>query len=416
VLGGAGCPLRVQAQATFAGRELVARVQSLGTLDAARGAGLDAALLTDKLGALGGTPFHLVALDHSALPPGLHAPVAELKRMRRELVDQLQTQLTPQAPPREQAREVVSALRRELRQRNQDQGGPAQLVALCRTMEQLEAVIESGARPGDEIELDWMEMVGLSKAVERARAAGLRVTLATVRVQKPGEESYDRRIAALAPDGVLVRHWGALMHFAGGIEDARRTAGPVVHGDFSLNVANSLTANHVLALGLSTVTACHDLNQSQLLALLEHVPRGRVALTLHHHIPTFHNSHCVYAHLLSSGTDYRTCGRPCEEHRVALRDFAGNDHPVVVDVSCRNTVFNAIAQSAAPLVPRLLELGVRRFRVELVWERAQEVTRAIRAYRRLLDGEITAAEALRAASVHEQYGVTTLGSKAPHTR
>jgi len=203
------------------------------------------------------------------------------------------------------------------------------------------------------------------------------------------------------------------MHFA---DPQVRVNAPRVHGDFSLNVTNSVTARHLLGLGLHTVTASHDLDQAKLLALLSQVPRGRVAITLHHHIATFHNSHCVYAHLLSSGKDYRTCGRPCEEHRVALRDFAGNDHPVVVDVSCRNTVFNAIAQSAAPLVPRLLELGVRRFRVELVWERAQEVTRAIRAYRRLLDGEITAAEALRAASVHEQYGVTTLGSKAPHTR
>ncbi|HEY6727027.1 MAG TPA: U32 family peptidase, partial [Polyangiaceae bacterium] len=145
-----------------------------------------------------------------------------------------------------------------------------------------------------------------------------------------------------------------------------------------------------------------------LLELLAAVPRGRVALTLHHHVPTFHNSHCVYAHLLSSGTDYRNCGRPCEAHRIALRDYAGHDHPVIVDVGCRNTVFNAFAQSAAPLVPRLLELGVRRFRVELVWERASEVQRTLTAYRQLLAGEISPAAALEAASVHERYGVTTL--------
>ena len=100
-------------------------------------------------------------------------------------------------------------------------------------------------------------------------------------------------------------------------------------------------------------------------------------------------------------------GRPCEEHRIALRDFAGHEHPVVVDVSCRNTVFNAQAQSAAPLVPKLLELGVRRYRVELVWERADEVIRTLNAYRRLLAGEIAPKEALDAASVHERYGVTT---------
>jgi len=172
-------------------------------------------------------------------------------------------------------------------------------------------------------------------------------------------------------------------------------------------VTNSLTAHHLLGLGLKTVTASHDLNKAQLLALIASVPRGRVAVTLHHHIATFHNSHCVYAHLLSEGKDYRTCGRPCEKHRLALRDYAGHEHPVVVDVSCRNTMFNATAQSAAPLVPQLLELGVRRFRVELVWERGEEVTRTLAAYRRLLAGEITSSQALEVAAVHERYGVTT---------
>ena len=110
---------------------------------------------------------------------------------------------------------------------------------------------------------------------------------------------------------------------------------------------------------------------------------------------------------MGTGRDYRTCGRPCEQHRIALRDYAGHEHPVVVDVGCRNTVFNALAQSAAPLVPRLLELGVRRFRVELVWERRDEVTKTLSAYKKLLAGEITPAAALEAASVHERYGVTT---------
>ena len=37
-----------------------------------------------------------------------------------------------------------------------------------------------------------------------------------------------------------------------------------------------------------------------------------IAVTIHHHVPTFHTEHCVYAYLLSSGHDYQTCGRPCE--------------------------------------------------------------------------------------------------------
>ena len=403
VTGRAGEKLRVAARALAAPSRPHIVAETVSVLDAARsGVGLDRATASEKLGALGGSAYRLHELDLSGLSPGLFVPVSELKQLRRELVAALDAELVPRRTLTENA--CLPGLLTELGAAVAPDHGPPVLVPLCRTEEQLSAVIQSGL---SEVELDWMEMVGLTRAVERARSAGLKVTLATVRVQKPGEEAYDRRIAGLEPDGVLVRHWGALMHFSRG----RGASAPAVHGDFSLNVTNSLTAHHLLGLGLDTVTASHDLDRTQLLDLLGNVARGRVALTLHHHIPTFHNSHCVYAHLLSDGIDYKTCGRPCEEHRLALRDYAGHEHPVVVDVGCRNTVFNARAQSAAPLVPELLRLGVRRFRAEFVWESEEETARVLAAYRRLLAGEMSPAQALEAASVHERYGVTTLRAK-----
>src|SRR5204862_7690802 len=103
-------------------------------------------------------------------------------------------------------------------------------VPLCRSDAQLDAVLDAGAR---EVELDWMELVGLAKAVERARRRGARVGVATMRVQKPGEERIDAHLARLRPDHVLVRSWGSLAYFRA-LADR-----PALHGDFSLNVANS---------------------------------------------------------------------------------------------------------------------------------------------------------------------------------
>jgi putative protease len=92
---------------------------------------------------------------------------------------------------------------------------------------------------------------------------------------------------------------------------------------------------------------------------------------------------------------------------VALRDHTGREHPVIVDVGCRNTVFNAEAQSAAHLTARLLAAGVRRFRVELVWETQPQAEAVLGAWRDLLAGSlITPAELLRRTGVHEQFGVT----------
>src|SRR6185312_3023414 len=200
------------------------------------------------------------------------------------------------------------------------------VVPLCRDDAQLDAVLDAGAR---EVELDWMELVGLGRAVERARSRGARVIVATMRVQKPGEERIDQHLVKLQPDGILVRSWGSLAY----LNDRQIP----LHGDFSLNVANSMTAGWVLGTGLVTIAAAHDLDRDQLAALLAAAPRGRIAVAIHHHIPTFHTEHCVYAHLLSHGRDFRTCGRPCERHAVALRDRVGLVHSVIVDVGCRNT-------------------------------------------------------------------------------
>ncbi|MCP3142742.1 DUF3656 domain-containing U32 family peptidase [Pyxidicoccus xibeiensis] len=424
VSGAAGAPLAVTGRARGGH---VCAVTSEVPLAEARGGGMDAALLRDKLAALGGTPFHLAGLDASGLAPGLHLPVSELKALRRRLVAEL-AEAVARGPVRT-VREgsVLDGLRTSLREKVAAAGMSARehvtaapapeapgsstpgrspeagrLLPLCRTDEQLEAVIAAGL---PEVELDWMELVGLQRAVERARAAGLRVTIATVRVQKPGEEGYDARIAKLKPDAVLVRHWGAMMHF---LErpPAPGEARPALHGDFSLNVTNSVTALHLLGLGLDTLTFAHDLDAVQLGAMLEHLPAERFTVTLHHHISTFHTEHCVYSHTLSHGRDYRSCGRPCEKHRVSLRDHKGLEHPVVVDVGCRNTVFNAQAQSAASLVPRLLERGVKRYRVEFVRESRDEAARVLAAYQDLLAGKIGPAEAVRRAAVHEQFGVT----------
>ncbi|MCB9736444.1 MAG: U32 family peptidase [Deltaproteobacteria bacterium] len=398
VAGEAGEPLR----ATLEAGGQAASGATASALTAADGAGLDAALLESKLGALGGTPFALAGLDATALAPGLFVPSSELKALRRELAAALDAQVAA-GPARALAADpALPGLLASLPAPAPRDGDAPRLVPLCRLDAQLDAVIAAGL---PEVELDWMEMVGLGRAVARAREAGLRVTIATTRVQKPGEEGYDRRIAKLAPDAVLVRHWGGVMAFAQGQGEGGLPRPARVHGDFSLNVTNSVTARHLLGLGLDTLTASHDLDEAQLMGLLAGVPRGRVAVTLHHHIPTFHTEHCVYAHLLSDGRDFKSCGRPCEAHRVSLVDPKGLAHPVIVDVGCRNTVFEARAQSAAALVPRLVDAGVARFRVELVRETAAETAVVLGAYAALLRGELTSREAVAKVGVHEQFGV-----------
>ena len=367
-------------------------MQSRTALERATGRGLGKELLFEKLGGFGEIALRLAELDLEGLESGLFLPVSQLKEMKRALREQLESALHLQL-------EIVepNPLAKLQKEPVREPATQSQLVALCRTEEQLQAAMAAGL---EEVEFDWMELVGLNAPVARAREAGIKICLATTRVQKPGEEGYDRRLAHLKPDAVLVRHWGGLVHFS------RLESRPMVHGDFSLNVTNSITAHHLLDRGLATFTVSHDLDAEQLRHLLDRVPTSRAAVTIHHHIPTFHTEHCVYSALLSNGRDYRTCGRPCEKHQLSLRDRVGLEHPVVVDVGCRNTVFNAAAQSAAFLVPELVERGVARLRIEFVRENVEEATLVLNTYQELVAGRISSQQAIETLGVLERFGVS----------
>ncbi len=157
-------------------------------------------------------------------------------------------------------------------------------------------------------------------------------------------------------------------------------------GDFSLNAANEITAAELFALGLDMLTPAHDLNAAQIAELARRAGAARIEVVAYHHLPVFHTEHCVFCRFLSTGTSYRDCGRPCESHRVALRDTAGRAHPVMADVGCRNTVFGAEAQQAGAHLEAWLEAGIRHFRLEFAHESGQQVTAVTRAFEDALAG------------------------------
>ncbi|MFO0804476.1 MAG: hypothetical protein U0791_15295 [Gemmataceae bacterium] len=120
----------------------------------------------------------------------------------------------------------------------------------------------------------------------------------------------------------------------------------------------------------------------------------------------FHMEHCVFAAFLSKGKDHRDCGRPCDTHRVELRDRVGAEFPVHPDTGCRNTVFNSVAQSAAEYASRMRDLGVSRFRIDLLRETPEQVQSLIAQYRRVLSGEGDGRTVWRELRALNQLGVT----------
>jgi putative protease len=381
-----------------------AEVKSDSPVERARTAATTREVIHEKLARLGDTPFALASLDVD-LPADAMLPMSALNRARRALADALVAS--------HHAHHVTTAVTHDALLAAAvppDRAPPpAGLFVLCRTAAQAHAALDAGA---DGVVLDFLELTGTGAALRelRARRVPTHITVAPPRIRKPGEDKIDRYLVDLAPDAFLVRSLGAL-HEGSWITShdlpkvGQSSTGVPRIGDFSLNVTNRLTAAEVLSRGLLAFTPSFDLDAAQLAALCA-TPFGAWAeVVVHHPMPLFHMEHCVIAALLSTGRDHRDCGRPCEKHRVSLRDRAGMDHPVEADVGCRNTVFHASAQSAASVVPVLQKSGVRRFRVELVRESPDDVARIVGAYRALLAGRSTPPEVWKTLKAEGGYGV-----------
>ncbi len=396
VHGRAGTPLTLIAND---GEGHVVQLESEVPLETAENQPLTPERLAEQLGRLGGTPFRLGQL-HSRLEGRLILPVKELNRLRREAamaLDALRAQ-----PKRWQI--TTAAIKPELPAPIAAAVTP-ELIAVIRLPEQLDAAWAAGIRTvycEFENPKRYRDAVIRFRELQAAAASEIppatsSIWVAPPRIFKPGEEWILQQVRSSQPDGYLVRNYDHLAFFAG---ERKR-------GDFSLNVANPWSASYFLARhGLERVTASYDLNIGQLEALLQLAPPAWFDLTVHQHMPMFHMEHCVFCAFLSTGRDYRDCGRPCDDHRVALRDRVGAELPLKADAGCRNTVYNNRAQTGAEYIARLLELGARSFRIEFLNDSPDDVRRTLLRYGQLLRGEISGADLWRELKLLNQLGVT----------
>jgi putative protease len=415
-----GEPVRVAA--VTAGGTRVEIVSDSPAREATKHA-VDADVLRGQFGRLGGTPFELRALTANITGRTM-VPFSVLGSLRHELVRRLEEAITtgpadgrhdaiPRRKPGDSgtagqpANHVRPGLPNEPDSRRGDEkirSAPAQLPGvpslptlhlLVRSLEQVRVALELGERS---LQAEFADIRLYRDAVAACRAAGATLTLATPRIQKPDELGIFRVLAKQEPDAVLVRNWAGLVFF--------RDLGLPVVGDFALNVANEATADFLLAAGCRRVTASYDLNREQLMALVAAADVARLEVVIHQRMPLFHMEHCVFCAVLSPGTNKTNCGRPCDDHVVHLRDRIGVVHPLTADVGCRNTLWNAVPQSAAEAVPALLARGVRHVRVEILDEGAADIGRIVRAYRDLLAGRVTGRDVWTALKAANRVGVT----------
>ena len=407
---GIGSPLRISI-VDADGRKGVGITRSF--LSVAERRPLTFASLATAVGQLGDTHFNIGELNIENIQgmnksPGLFITMGEVKAARREAVDALmslrkayciaEAHNNTGSPTLERSNEQswwgdhATGPGTQMIQTNaalvNSSDNEDQLSVLCRTRAQAEAAMNIPWL--NEIILDFLEVHGLQDVVNLVKASGRNVVVATPRVLKPNEERLWRFYLRLGADALLVRSAGFMRILKNLRENCEDLCIPELRGDFSLNAANAVGASVLFRHGgLDRLTPTHDLNavqQVNMARALGAEGAAKLEVIVHQHLPIFYTEHCVFCRFLSEGNSHKDCGHPCETTRVHLRDGEGSDHLVLADMGCRNTVFNAKAQSGAEYIHELTSAGITRFRVELVDEPAEIVSPLLEAYKDCLLG------------------------------
>ena len=385
VEGRAGEPLRLSCGEV--------QVQSELLLAPAMSRPLTEEVLCAQLGRLGGTGYKLRHIEN-AVETGVMLPVSALNQLRRDLVARLPhpEQAKPADEPCSFGAPSLASFPRPERCR------APQLHVLCREAAQVHAAAEAGV---SRIYLDIKDTTFFQHEYPKCLAAYPRTQfwLATLRIMKPREGGFIKKLMAMNPAGILVRNLGA-------VQMLRKSGIPMV-GDFSLNAANAESVQLWRSMGLQAVSVSYDLNAHQLNDLLSCGCGPYLELTLHQHMPLFHSQHCVFRTFLSEGTGPENCNKMCR-HRVRVVDRVHAAHYLRSDMACRNTLFNARAQTAARCVAEALRAGLPFYRLELLEEDSNQTVELIRLYSRLLRGECGADFLVQRLGVLDRPGITEI--------
>jgi len=425
--GGVGKPLTLKvwlAGATLMqGADKAAVVESESVLEQAKNAveiSAIEALARKELGGLSSTPYELgtllVRVDGAPFIPG-----KVLRNLRQAAVQQLesvQLQWKPMTISAKQGKEFLQKISAKfavaakaaldpstpLRSAQDDTRESFGIISkvskpvisvLVRNPDQI-AALKGLAIDNVIMDFDWG--VKYDEPLQQIRDLGFKAGMATLRVHKPGENHYLRKILELCPDFALVRNLGAL--------SVLKDSGIPLHGDYSLNAANSASYEWLLDQGLQTLHPSWDLNSTQLFDLLKNIDGRRLELTLHQYMPAFHSEYCAFARSLTTGRRFPECGKICTQHKVEILDHKGERHFLQSDAECRNTLFVGRPQSALKLLPKLRTANVNHFRLEMLNEDAETVRRKVLIYTQAIQGKVSIDDAIREAGIQEKYGLS----------
>ena len=350
--------------------------------------------LQEELSKLGRTCFKMGKFSFLSECP-FYFSQKDMKALRRDMVEAMskaRVEKPQKAILLDAARDLLDTKKTE-----SQHSANNKLVVLVRSKDQLEALKSVDTSKLQSVILDYEFGKDYKDSLEILRELGIKAGLATTRIHKPQEYYNLNTLVRHKPDFILVRNLGALAY----LQDKEIE----LKADFSLNVTNHLSFNYLLTKNVTSIAASYDLNQKQLKDLMGRVDASKLEVVMHQYMPEFHMEHCVFAAFLSKGSSFKDCGKPCEKHKVELKDVYGQYHYLKADQECRNTFFRATPQSAGFMLKELKEAGVSALRLEALYESPDALAKKINLYQELMEGVQNYDSVKQKLGASEKYGV-----------
>lgn len=320
----------------------------------ARNIALTGEMLAQRVAKTGGTPYRCVEV-RTRVDPGLIISAAAVNAMRRDVLNQLtalraRREDFPINPPKSVP----------------DYRGPKDLPGLTvqvTTREQLTPNLLNSETAMLYVPLHILaadpEMTGL--LVKRGRLA---VVLPRI--------VHDGEMPKLKKDLALLQSIGVKNALVGnlGLLAPAREAGMRIHGDFGLNIYNSVSMNVLRSLEVCSALVSFEMTLPQIRDLSKAV---NAEILAYGRMPLMITEQCLI--------QGRTGECTCHLGSTKLTDKTGAEFPILKDGdSCRSVLFNGKKLSWLDRQDDLAKLGVWAIRLYFTTENAREVDRVLEDY------------------------------------
>ncbi|MBC8015920.1 MAG: DUF3656 domain-containing protein [Sporomusaceae bacterium] len=323
--------------------------------------------ITKQLDRLGSTIFSLNQLECNIIGEVM-VPVSEINDARRRAVEDLERarlSVYDRAPlPRHfTAHDLIPQTIKSDKGRIAKQSLTAPLLSVnVDTLEKLKVCLKSGADlmmfGGESFNHQAITADDYRRAVDITREYGKKIILNTPRIvkewQMKGVKTELSLFQEIQPDAVSISNLGVLYA-------AKQLTKLPFHGDYPLNIYNTMSVQFFAQQGVTSMTLSPELNFLQI-AEISH-DKVELECLVHGNLTLMVSEYCMMGSYLGEMHTGK-CNQACMRGEFQLNDRKNERFPVVTDQFCRMHVLNGKILSMLPHVPRFSGVGIDRIRIE----------------------------------------------------